>query len=471
LFWPVALSLTGALAVVLLLAPLAKMLAHGSTNYNEGWNAYHQQEAIQGKPLYGAPPGFVCTNYPPISFHLIGLASRVAGDVNQTGRWVSLLSLLLVAILCGSIVRLCTGSAPLAAYTALSVVIWLTVYLGNRIGMNDPQLLGTVFSLFGLYVYIRHPEKLGWLSISAAAFTISVFTKHNLLAFPAAVGLHLLLGGKWKRLAVWSGVVAGGSVLLVGLTRWVDGPYFVANILMPRTQTSWLENVTDYATLFQVPLAIALVWSLRHMGRSLTHIMALVVIVANVVAVAFAGGDGVDKNIFFDSLFSLAIVGALVFSEYAPLAAGWKSRGFLLTVLLTAPSFGVLIQIPTTLRGDRTKLRSIGDRARDFDSAVTLLRSRPGPALCEDLLLCFEAGKPYTYDAFVMKDMVKLGRVKEDDLVKLLEDGGISTVQLNGGYVTQGERLRFTASFMKALLNRYRVEKQLSGYVVMVPKE
>ena len=305
-----ALSLTGALAVVLLLAPLAKMLAHGSTNYNEGWNAYHQQEAIQGKPLYGAPPGFVCTNYPPISFHLIGLASRVAGDVNQTGRWVSLLSLLLVAILCGSIVRLCTGSAPLAAYTALSVVIWLTVYLGNRIGMNDPQLLGTVFSLFGLYVYIRHPEKLGWLSISAAAFTISVFTKHNLLAFPAAVGLHLLLGGKWKRLAVWSGVVAGGSVLLVGLTRWVDGPYFVANILMPRTQTSWLENVTDYATLFQVPLAIALVWSLRHMGRSLTHIMALVVIVANVVAVAFAGGDGVDKNIFFDSLFSLAIVGA-----------------------------------------------------------------------------------------------------------------------------------------------------------------
>ena len=86
LFWPAALSLTAFVTVAMLLAPVSRMMASGSVNYNEGWNAYHQQAASQGKPLYGEAPKLSTNNYPPISFHLIGRVSHLTGDVNQTGR-------------------------------------------------------------------------------------------------------------------------------------------------------------------------------------------------------------------------------------------------------------------------------------------------------------------------------------------------------------------------------------------------
>jgi hypothetical protein len=471
LFWPAAIGLAVLLAAVLLVEPLAAVFARPGINYNEGWNAYHQRQTMQGEPLYGAPPGLVGINYPPISFHLIGLASRLTGDVNRTGRWVALVSLALVAALCGAVVRRLTGSTPLAAYTALNVVVWLAVYMPNRIGMNDPQLLGTVFSVLGLYLYIREPEKRLWLCLSAAAFTVSVFTKHNLLAFPAAVGLNLMLRGRWKGLAVWGGVAACGSALVLALTRWIDGPYFFAYILAPRTRSDSLARLTDYLTMFQLPLAVALFWSLRRMGRSLTHVMALALILSHALALAFVGGDGVDRNIFFDCVFSMVVIGSLVFAEYAPMLAGVKRRGFLLAALLVAPAFGVVLAAPWALRNEWAALRRLPGRSRDFDFSVGLLRSRPGPALCQDLLLCFEAGKPFLYDPYFAYAELRAGRVGEDKLVALAENARFPSVQLNltrdEKGLPPGARLLFTARFVDALLKRYRVEAVRDGSVVL----
>jgi hypothetical protein len=203
--------------------------------------------------------------------------------------------------------------------------------------------------------------------------------------------------------------------------------------------------------------------------------MALALIAAHAVAAAFAGGDGVGKNIFFDCIIGLLIVCALAFAEYAPLLAGVKHRGFLLAALLVAPAFGIAIATPLALRTDWGSLRALPDRGRDFDFAVKLLRSRPGPALCEDLLLCFEAGKPFTYDAYFANGRVKVGRVKEEELVALAENATFRTVQLNYLFgeknLTPGERPRFTARFTEALMKHYRLEARLSDWGVLVPNQ
>jgi hypothetical protein len=471
-FWPLTIGLAALVAVGLLATPVATIASHSAKNYNEGWNAYRQQDAMHGIPLYGTPPRLVWTNYPPISFHLIGLASRPGGAVNQTGRWIALASLLLVALLCSVIVRRFTASTPLAAYTALSVVIWLAAYQSDRIAMNDPQLLATVFSLLGLYTYIRDPEDTACLLLSAVVFTISLFTKHNLLAFPAAVGLHLLLRAKWKGLAMWGGTAVAGSALLLGLTLWIDGPYFITHMLMPRPITRWLANVPDYLSLFLLPLGLAAIWSWRHSGRARWHVMALAAIMAHAFAVAFSGGYGVDRNVFFDGVLSLAVVGALVFAEFAPMVAQWKWRGCALTALLTASTLCVSIQMPAQLRNDRAQLRSAAGRSREFDSAVSLLRSRPGPALCGDLLLCFAAGKPLSYDPYSANNMLMVGRVKEEELTALIADRHFRTIQMRTGGLTPGERYLPPKS-VKALAERYRPAMWLkeSAEVVMVPRE
>jgi hypothetical protein len=342
--------------------------------------------------------------------------------------------------------------------------------------MNDPQLLGSVFSLLGLYAYLREGENRLWLFLSAIAFTLSVFTKHNLLAFPAAVGLHAIWNRKWRVLLIWGGVVAGASALLLALIRWLDGPYLLAHLLAPRARTTGYLQITEYFTLFQLPIALAVVWSLRHMRRSLNHIVVLALILAHVLAVAFAGGDGVDKNIFFDSIWSLVMVSALIFAEYAPRLGGVRHRGFLLAALLVAPVFGAAIVLPQALRDDYYLLKSLPDRGRDFDRQVNLLRNRPGPALCEDILLCFDAGKPFTYDAYFAGSQVKAGRLKEDDLIALAANAGFRTVQVqknsaDGENLAPGKRSRFTARFMEALLKRYRLQERLSRSFVLVPDE
>jgi hypothetical protein len=225
--------------------------------------------------------------------------------------------------------------------------------------------------------------------------------------------------------------------------------------------------VAIYCTVFQLPILLAVVWSLRHAG----HVLMLALIVSNALAVAFASGFGVSRNVFFDSVLCLALVGALAFAEWAPIVAARNERAFRLAGLLLTPMLGFLILIPYSLTASSTPRRLVREQTKEFDSSVRLLRSRPGPALCENLLLCFEAGKAYTYDPFSAINMVLAGRIKEAELVALLESASFRTVQLDGADLAPGARTGFTAKMMEALANRYRVEARFSDSVLLVPKE
>ena len=88
--------------------------------------------------------------------------------------------------------------------------------------------------------------------------------------------------------------------------------------------------------------------------------------------------------------------------------------------------------------------------------------------------MCFEAGKPFVYDAYLTKDMVKTGRLNEESLVALVGNASFSTVQLTTDSrenLGPQERLRFTAGFMQALLTRYRVIARHNASILIAPKE
>lgn len=80
------------LALVALAAGLPLVLCctlDGQIDYNEGWNAYRQEVAMHWYPLYAGSTDLAITNYPPLSFHLIGLLAGLCGDVVLAGRLVS----------------------------------------------------------------------------------------------------------------------------------------------------------------------------------------------------------------------------------------------------------------------------------------------------------------------------------------------------------------------------------------------
>jgi len=85
-------------ATALLALPVARLPMRVPINYNEGWNAYQADRAMSGQPLYPPADSLLANNYPPLSFYVVGIAGRVAGDNVIAGRFVALLSLLTVVV-------------------------------------------------------------------------------------------------------------------------------------------------------------------------------------------------------------------------------------------------------------------------------------------------------------------------------------------------------------------------------------
>jgi len=78
----------------------------------------------------------------------------------------------------------------------------------------------------------------------------------------------------------------------------------------------------------------------------------------------------------------------------------------------------------------RQAISDLAAKQDQFQSEVAFLRDHPGPAFCESLLRCYEAGKPYEYDPFNSANLVKLGKLDAAPLLDRLSRGELATVQL-----------------------------------------
>jgi hypothetical protein len=475
--WLVALILLGIAAAELYRYPLHRISRSADVSYNEGWNAYRAEKAAYGDPLYGQPPKFTLTNYPPLSFHLIGFLGKFTGGVTVAGRNVSLASLASLAILITVLVRRFTGQWRLGVYAALLFGMGLAVFLPDRIGMNDPQMLGLAWSLAGLYLYARHPDSKWLLIASALSFAISLFTKHNLLAFPCAVGAHLLIRRTWRSFAVWTGTLAAACALFLMLTFVLDGRYFFTHLLAPRAysfQHGFAINLLPYLMTFQIPLAAAALWSIWNAVSPARGLLVIAFVLAHVLGFGFAGGDGVAGNVMFDALILIAVVTAIGVGDFAVKVKDLRFGSLLLLTGIILPFLGILTVLPIQLNSNLRLWKAQAEGDHEFAQAVAVLGSSPGPALCEDQLLCFDARKPDLFDAFFVNDQIRIGRIHEDDVLREIQSGRFRVIELN---IPSGQPLlpaageRFSAPLMRAILERYSVAMRGAEFVLLVPKD
>jgi hypothetical protein len=474
--WLPAILLMALITLAAFWYPVQRISQYADINYNEGWNTYRADMAARGNPLYGLPPRFTVTNYPPLSFHFLGFLGKFMGGFTSAGRWIALASLVFLAIAVAALVQQYTGHWRLGVYAALLFGMGLAVFMPDRVGMNDPQLLGLAWSLAGLWLYARNPRSNWLLCASAVAFAISLFTKHNLLAFPGAVGLHLLLERAWKPLAVWSAALAATAGALLLLTfRW-DGPYFFSHLLVPRTYSflgGW-EHVAPYLLEFQILFAAAVLWSAYYATWPARNLLAIAFVLAHLFGFVFAGGDGVVENVLFDALVMLAVITAIGIGDLESKLITLRFGPGLLLLALTMPYLGSLALLPSVLIAEHhaNKLRPNLDA--EFRRAVEFLQSRPGPALCEDLLLCYDAGKPPLYDAFYATSQVKVGRMSEADVVNYIQSSRFPTIEITlpaEQPLAPLPMYRFSQPVLRAILERYRPALRTSELTLLVPKE
>jgi hypothetical protein len=133
-----------------------------------------------------------------------------------------------------------------------------------------------------------------------------------------------------------------------------------------------------------------------------------------------------------------------------------------------------IVLLPTRIPADLG--HNPGDKAlaeAEFAGVSDFIRARPGPALCETLLLCYAAGKPQAYDPFAVDMLVRTGKLSQEQEAQLIAERRYSVIQLDW---TANEpmqplpRTRFPGPVMRALFSSYQPALRSGKYVVFTPR-
>jgi len=253
-----------------------------------------------------------------------------------------------------------------------------------------------------------------------------------------------------------------------------------------------------YVEKFQALLVILTAWSIRVFRSRLVFVAAFVL--SHGLAFLLSGGFGVDLNIFFNAFATTAILCGLALSDVAlSTAPGVLRTGALNSA--AAIMFGVffisiMIFVPGQLRRDRHGIRVLPNQEKEFNSAVEFVKAHPGPAVCESHLLCYEAGKPFEFEPFSVRDQVKMGRIREKDVLQLLRAHYFQTVEIalrsdeenlkdwadlrkslsdqkdpdSDSPIAFSKERRFSPDFMNELLEDYQLSMRTSQMAIFSPK-
>jgi hypothetical protein len=444
---------------------------------NEGWNVGNAQKVTQHLPLYPATPDWTPINYPALSFHLSAALEKVTGDYLFTARFLSIASLCLCGIFVALIVFQ-TGRSRFAAW--LSGLFLVAVFCADArsyVGMDDPQMLAQVFYLAGLYIYVKGNSK-GWsLELAALLFVIGGNVKHNLIEFPLAVLLDLLFSAPRKALRFAIVGLFFGAVAM-HFTLRIDGPAFISNLLAPRAYSHYRAHYVPGLVLKPILLSVvaALFMVLRTWRNPSQRVLAILLLVALPINIAFCGGNGVWINAMFGSLIAIVLLIGIFWADFPSLPAGPLKA---LPVAAVCAIFFLSLAIP--MKGDiswgigsiRRAMQSSRAAEDRYAAEVAFLRLQPGPALCFSPLRCYSAGKPYLYDAFNAPRWIALGKLDADVMVQHLQNRDYSAVQLTSTVESQlpgcGATPQCVRSILLAIQQNYRPAFQDKDCVIYLP--
>jgi hypothetical protein len=473
------------------IAPFERAFFRVEINYNEGWNIYNASLLTSHRPLYPVQYGWTTINYPMLSFALLAQLHRLTHEYLFTARAISLVSLLVFSVLAAAIVRRLTRMwqpALLAGFFCLAVFCAAGDYPAY-VGMDDPQFLAQAFFMAGLYVYIASNRSWRGTAWTALLFVLAMCIKHNLIEFPLAVLADLVLLSVAR--AAWFSLCGGvlGAVA-VALQVHYGGPYFVDAMLAPRAYSTaqMLQQFGVVLGPLVLPLGVAGYTAWRDRSDSPRRVLGLLFTLSLLGSLVFGGGEGVSVNAYFGVFLAMTLLVGLSFGHVLqpgqdpapePGKAPWRLTGaqvplavfaWLLVPWLVVPPLS-LERGPNDQWNPVAVWQRLSAEQRRFDAETALLRAQQGPALCESMLRCYFAGKPYVYDPFNATRFIHLRKLDPGPVVAALRDHRYGTVQLGGSLADQSRSVFFAQPILAAIRQNYRSVMQNEDGLIYVPSQ
>ena len=468
------LGLTVFSVVVLLSERIIVMPFQFSTMYGEGWNAFQASNAFSSASLYPPIAALTANNYPPLSFYLVGLVGQFTGDEIVAGRAIALISLLIVAANIALIVRRLSGSTTAGLFAGLLMLGNIAAWYGNYVAANDPQWLAHALATTGVTILVLG-ERTGAQVIAACALMLAGgLVKHILIPLPLAVTIGLLIYDR-RAFLVWIATAVVLSAVALGLFYLFYGAAFFQSLLgMPRSYK--LSVMVRQLYLFVVPLfPLLLAWlallAIEFRGRR-TRMISIYAVIALLWGAFAVGGIGVTHNAFFDLVIALSMAAGLFvirIGEHPMFARISRPLVQAVAMLMLVQTVVVATPVPFGATIDLLRHGKAANLEAAFADDVRFVAAQDGPAMCENLALCYWAGKDFSVDYFTTGQKVLLGAVDGSKLVNLVETRHFGAIEVDD---TRAENLRrLPPGFYQALSEHYVVGKSGPGSMtIYVPK-
>ena len=398
------------------------------------------------------PERFVAANYPPLYFHLASI-----GDPFISGRIASIAATLAVACILFVAARpagVLVAAALGAGWLALApVMIW-----GPAL---KPDLVALALTALAVVTLDRRREL---APLAGFALVFAVLAKPTAL-LPAAALVAWLAWSDRPTLARF-GFGAAVAVVAAAVTVYLDSVPDVWRHVVTWNALSWSpEQASSVAIigLLVIGLPIFIAAIVRGFGGARAAYLA-----GAVAIVVAAGREGATINYLLD--LTVAVMLSL-----AAVAPRLRASALIPLVLLAQVLVGTFVLDPlAVLPGRAPTTGAWSDPLRG--GAVAFGVHLDGRYLAEDSgLLAYTGLSPVVDDLFLWSRLVDRGTISADPIVRQVRDGRIDAVialaDLEHLDAAPGfERQRWSATLVRAVLDRYRLAQHLGDLWIYEPR-
>jgi len=456
----------------LLIKPIAEIPTRIAIDYNEGWNAYQAKRALDGNPLYPPYNSLTSNNYPPLSFYVIGKIGASFGDNVIAGRIVAVTSLFLVAIFIALTIRTLGGSIKIGGIASIFFIGFMAAYHDYYVSQNDPQWLGHALMIFGLFLFLKSRQHGALLYISVLFMVLAGMVKHNIIPLPLAVFTWLII---YNRPVFIRWTLFSLALLLIFLLLFyaVYGEDFLRGLFMDaRVMNLWRAklNVVKYFTPL-IPIIFLCIVDVVFFPSTNQNILPLYYVLYSALwGIITLSGAGVDRNAIFDVIIALTIVLGLLLHKLSvglkwSKDTGKRLESCVIFIFILSVSFNINSKLISTKEFLQNRLQHEATTASD----VAFIAQKKGPAMCENLALCYWGGKNFEVDYFNAGQKIEAGLVDSEILVSLLKNRYFASIQMDSRNAIS---YRFPAIINEAIAANYKIQRfSESNGVFLVPKD
>jgi hypothetical protein len=308
------------------------------------------------------------------------------------------------------------------------------------------------------------------LLLATACFLLSLYTKHTLIAAPAAAFFAIFRRDKRAALAFALALGAMGGAIYVALDAATNGAFTFG--LITSNATVFLPDqlaalVRTFAITF-APLLILAGWSFIARVRGGRFGVLEAYALTAFAGLAMAGRVGAWENYFFEAIFVVCVL-AFSNSKFLILNSEFKIR-FDENLEFRVLALVLLLQLALFWRDPRVAANLIAEDLPANRQLSALLAHTDGTIISEDMGALVTSRQPVAYYTFQYSSLARSGKWDQSWELNGLSAGAFPLVVLERGTRQNVERYRrFTREFVSALDRYYARAEVIGKYEVYRP--